>query len=132
MIVGVLAAACAGPTREAVLDPMIGQDVDVAIEAFGQPEETVDLGEGRHLYVWRRVYEYDSGLHSLPEFDRRRGDWLFDDAPLLVEARVCSTRLAVGFDFVIESWDYGCETDYVERRDWRRGRPVPALGGRPY
>jgi len=122
-------SGCIGPSRQEVLDPMVGQDVNVAIEAFGQPEETIDLGEGRNLYVWRRVYEYDLGGHSSRWFEGRREDWLFDDEPVIVEARVCSTRLAVAFDFRIEGWDYGCETVYVEPDGWRARDPVPALNG---
>ena len=53
-------------------------------------------------------------------------DWLFDDEPVIVEARVCSTRLAVAFDFRIEGWDYGCETVFVEPDGWRARDPIPA------
>ena len=125
-----LAAGCVGPSREELLDPMVGQDVAVAIEALGQPDETVDLGEGRHLYVWRRIYGYDVGRRSTRLFDPRRDDWLFDDEPEVVEARICSTRMEVGFDFRIGGWDYVCETVYVERGPWDARPSLPAAGDR--
>jgi hypothetical protein len=121
-----LLSGCIGPSRQEVLDPMVGQDVNVAIEAFGQPEETIDLGDGRNLYVWRRIYEYDLGHHSSRWFDGGREDWLFDDEPVIVEARICSTRLAVAFDFRIEGWDYGCETVFAEPNGWRTRQSLPA------
>lgn len=125
-----LAAGCAA-SREELLDPMVGQDVVVAIEALGQPDETVELGAGRHLYVWRRVYDYDVGQQSTRSFHDRRDDWLFGDEPLVVEARICSTRLAVGFDFRVESWDYGCETALIERDGWRDPDWAPSRRIRP-
>lgn len=121
-----LLAGCIGPSRQEILDPMVGQDVNVAIEAFGQPEETVDLGEGRNLYVWRRVYEYDLGRQSSRWSEGTREDWLFDDEPVVTEARICSTRLAVAFDFTIEGWDYACETVFVEQDGWRTRQSIPA------
>ena len=118
-----LATGCAVQSREEVLDPMVGQDVDVAIEAFGQPEETKSLEDGKNLYIWRRVYDYDVGRQSMDWPDRRHDDWFFDRGPEIVDVRVCSTSLVVGFDFVSESWDYGCETVLVERDRWE-SRPV--------
>ena len=35
--------------------------------------------------------------------------------------------MTVGFDFVIESWDYGCETITVYRDSW----PTPLDQGNP-
>lgn len=122
-----LATACIGPSRQEVLDPMVGQDVDIAIEAFGQPAKTVELGEGRRLYVWQRVYDYDVGRQSFdwPERSERWGLGWFEDDMETVDARVCSTGLVVGFDFVIESWDYACERVEMDR-ERARIRRIPS------
>jgi hypothetical protein len=34
------AAGCVSPSREDVLEPLVGQDIDTAIEAFGPPGST--------------------------------------------------------------------------------------------
>ena len=117
-----LAAGCV-PTREETLDPLVGQDVDAAIESLGQPAETIALEDGKHLYIWRRVYKYDNGRQARSWPERRQAGW-FEDPHRPEDARVCSTGLVVGFDFVIESWDYGCKTVIAERSR----SPRPALG----
>lgn len=113
-----LLAGCIGPTREELLDPMVGQDVDVAIEAMGQPDETLALGEGRNAYIWRRVYDYELERMTQIQSNRHRPHWLYEE-PAVVDVRLCETRLVVGFDFVIEGWDYGCRTVQVETDAWR-------------
>ena len=120
LIFTALVAACVGPAREEVLDPMVGQDVDLAIEAFGQPAETIDLEDGKHAYIWRRVYKYDKGRRAGTWPERRLSGW-HEDPDQPEDARVCSTQLIVGFDFLIEGWSYGCETVIAERT----GRPMP-------
>ena len=113
-----LLTGCIGPSREELLDPMVGQDVDVAIEAMGQPDEAVSLGDGRHAYSWQRLYDYEMEHQTAILSNRHRPHWLYEE-PEFVEARLCETRLVVGFDFLIESWDYGCETVRIERDAWR-------------
>ena len=66
-----LATGCTGPSRESVLDPMIGEDIETAIQAFGPPAETVDLGDGQRAYLWRRVYKYDKGRRARSWPERR-------------------------------------------------------------
>jgi hypothetical protein len=124
----VAVGACA--TRRAeTLDAMIGQDVDVAIETLGQPAEVIDLGDGRRSYVWQRIFTYDYGPPSFTlEQWRYESTFWFEDEVQEAPARLCATRLAVGFDFRIESWDYGCETITVQREQWPasedRGNPI--------
>lgn len=114
-----LTAGCAGTWRQETMDAMVGQDVDVAIETLGQPAEVVELGEGRRTYVWQRIFTYDYGppSYTLEEWRYESTFW-FEDDVREAPARLCSTRLEVGFDFVIEGWDYGCETIIVERDPW--------------
>jgi hypothetical protein len=109
-----LTNGCVGPSRDSVLDSMVGKDIDYAVEAFGQPADVIDMGEGRQTYVWRRVYNFDVNRRadSLPE--RRMKGWI-DDPDEPTKGRVCSTRFLVGFDFIVQSWDYGCET-VIEKR----------------
>lgn len=115
VLAAVLLAACAGPSRETVLDSMVGQDVDVAVEEFGKPAEVVSLEEGRHIYVWRREYRSEVGPQSSMWPERRLEGWDPDpDKP--VRYRVCLTRLFVAFDFVVERWDYDCLYETEERR----------------
>ena len=45
-----------------------------------------------------------------------------------IKARVCLTGLHVGFDFIVESWEYGCHTEVEERR--RAPLPRDPLIGR--
>ncbi len=35
-----IAAGCVGPSREDVLEPLVGQHIDAGIEAFGPPGPT--------------------------------------------------------------------------------------------
>lgn len=109
-----LVAGCTTPSRQELLDPMVGQDVEVAIEAFGKPDEIVDLEEGRHVYIWRRVYNYDTGRRADSWPERRLGGWI-EDEDEQTDSRVCSTRLTIGFDLLIEEWEYGCETVFGSR-----------------
>ena len=117
-----LSTGCIGLSREELLDPMVGQDVDVAIEAMGRPHETVSLGDGRHAYVWQRIYDYEFERQTRIQAYRHRPYWL-EVPTAVVDARLCTTRVVVGFDFLVESWDYGCETVQVERDAWR-AQPV--------
>ena len=110
-----LAAGCTGPSRESVLDPMIGEDIETAIQTFGPPAETVDLGDGQRAYLWRRVYKYDKGRRARSWPERRLAGWT-EESGEPADARVCSTRLVTDFDLRIRSWDYGCETVIVDRR----------------
>ena len=115
-----LLSACAGPSRETLLDGMVGQDVEAAVEEFGKPAEVVTLDEGRYVYIWRRVYNYDVNRRADSWPERRLEGWQSDpDKP--VKARVCLTSLYVGFDFVVERWDYGCHTEVEERGFGGRG-----------
>jgi DNA-directed RNA polymerase beta subunit len=81
------------------------------------------------LIVWEK--DEVTGQQSIRSFHDRRDDWLFGDEPLVVEARICSTRLAVGFDFRVEGWDYGCETALIERDGWRDPDWAPSRRIRP-
>ena len=111
----VLLAACAGPSRETVLDSMVGQDVEVAVEEFGKPDEIVTLDEGRYIYAWRREYRSEVGPQSSMWPERRLEGWGPDpDRP--VRYRVCRTLLYVAFDFEVERWDYECGYETEERR----------------
>jgi hypothetical protein len=113
-LIVLLHASCVGPSRENLLDAMVGEDVDYAVEAFGQPADVIDVGQGRQAYVWRRVYNYDVNRRADSWPERRLAGWTEDkDKP--TKARVCSTRLVVGFDFIVQSWNYGCET-VIEKR----------------
>jgi hypothetical protein len=108
---------------------MVGRDVDVAIETLGQPAEVIELGDGRRSYVWQRIFTYDYGPPSFTlEQWRYESTFWFEDEVREAPARLCSTRLAVGFDFRVESWDYGCETVTVQREQWPasedRGNPI--------
>lgn len=115
VLVAVLLSGCAGPSRETVLDTMVGQDVEVAVEEFGKPAEVVSLEGGRHIYVWRREYRSEISAQSSIWPERRLEGWDPDpDRP--VKYRVCSTLLYVAFDFVVERWDYECEYETEERR----------------
>ena len=105
----VLIAACAGPGREESLDAIVGEDIEVAMEAFGQPSEIIDLDQGRHVYVWRRHYNYDVNRRARSWPERRLAGWE-EPSMLPSKSRVCSTRLFVSFDLVVEGWEYGCET----------------------
>lgn len=116
-----IAVACAGPSREALLDPLVGQDIGEAIRSLGPAAETVELGEGRRAYLWRRVYKYDKGRRARSWPDRRLAGWT-DDPSDPADARVCSTRLTTGFDLRIERWEYRCETVIV------RPGPPPDAG----
>lgn len=116
LLSGLLLSGCIGPTREERLDPMVGQDVDVAIEAMGQPDETVSLGEGRNAYLWQRMYDYDMEQRTLIQAERHRPHWLYEE-PEFVDARLCTTTLIVGFDFLIESWEYECRTVQIKQDD---------------
>ncbi len=119
-------ASCAGPRREDTLDAMIGQDLDVAIETLGQPDEAIELGQGQRIYVWQRVFTFDHGPPSFTlEEWRYDSTFWFEDDQQEAPARRCSTRLTTGFDFVIESWDYGCENITVERQRWPTWRDRP-------
>lgn len=123
-----LATGCGVVGQKDYLDGMVGQDVDVAIEALGQPDEVIALGEGRNDYVWRRIFTYDYGPPSFTlEQWRYDGVFAFEDDFHEAVARRCETRMTVGFDFVIESWDYGCETITVYRDSW----PTPLDQGNP-
>jgi hypothetical protein len=120
-----LLAGCLGPRREQILNDLVGQDLSVAIETLGQPREVVELGEGRRTYVWERVFIHDDQPAAFSnEYWRHESRHWFDDDPEEVPARLCSTGLQVGFDLVVESWDYGCETVTVDRERGRirRGR----------
>ena len=110
-----LATGCTGPSRESVLDPMIGEDIETAIQTFGPPAETVELEDGERAYLWRRVYKYDKGRRARSWPDRRVAGWT-DEPGEPADARVCSTRLVTDFALRIRSWDYGCETVIVDRR----------------
>ena len=113
--------ACAGPSRETVLDSFVGQDVEIAVEEFGKPAQVVTLDEGRYVYIWRRVYSYDVNRRADSWPERRLQGWESDpDKP--VKARVCLTSLYVGFDFIVERWDYGCHTE-VEESGYRARHP---------
>ena len=114
LVLALAAAGCLGPTRKDSLDPLVGQDIDVAIESFGPPADTVELDGGGRAYVWRRVYHYDKGRRASSWPERRTAGWV-DDPDRPQDGRVCATRLIVGFDLRIESWDYGCETMIVDR-----------------
>lgn len=84
--------------------------MDYAIEAFGQPSDVVDLEEGRYIYVWRRVYDYEFSSRSGIWPERHREIWEEEpDQP--VRSRVCLTSLYVGFDFIVERWEYDCRTE---------------------
>ena len=127
-LLAVAAAGCAARRAE-TLDAMVGQDVDVAIETLGQPAEVIELGDGRRSYVWQRIFTYDYGPPSFTlEQWRYESTFWFEDDVREAPARLCSTRLAVGFDFRIEDWDYGCETITVQRENWPasedRGNPI--------
>jgi hypothetical protein len=125
LLTATLLAGCIGPSREERLDPMVGQDVDVAIETMGQPDETVSLGDGRHAYRWQRIYDYEMEHRAMVQSNRHRPHWLFEE-PAFVDARLCTTQLIVGFDFLIESWDYGCETIQIEKDTWRAQPLIPS------
>jgi hypothetical protein len=91
----IFALGCAGPSRETVLDEMVGQDVEIAVESFGKPAEVVNLEGGRYVYVWRR--EFRSDVRP-------------------VRYRACLTNLYVGFDFIIERWERECRYETEDRR----------------
>lgn len=123
-----LATGCAAQ-RAQTLDAMVGEDVDVAIEALGQPAEVIDLGEGRRQYVWQRIFTYDFGHPSFTlEEWRYESTFWFEDDVQEAPARLCATRLDVAFDFRIERWDYACERITVQRQPWPaaedQGNPV--------
>lgn len=121
-----LLAGCTGTRREETLDAMIGQDLDVAIETLGQPHEAIELGQGRRTYVWQRTFTFDYGPPSFTVEDwRYDSTFWFEDEQQEAPARLCSTSLTVGFDLVIESWDYGCENITVERERWPTWRDRP-------
>jgi hypothetical protein len=123
LAVGLFVSGCVGPGREAVLDGLVGQDLSVAIETLGQPGAVVELGEGRRAYLWQRLFVNDFGPPTSIRDDwRSESTYWFDDEPPDVPGRLCSTRLAVGFDLVIESWDYACETVTVDRVQGRARR----------
>jgi len=112
------AAGCAG-ARHRTLDAMVGEDIDVAIAALGQPSEILDLADGRRSYVWQRIFTYDYGTPSFSlEQWRYDSTYFFEDDVHAAPARLCSTRMEVSFDLRIESWGYGCETIVVERAPW--------------
>jgi hypothetical protein len=125
-----LANGCAGPSREAVLDPMIGEDIETAIQAFGPPAETVELDDGNRAYLWRRVYKYDKGRRARSWPERRLAGWTEEPGDH-ADARICSTRLVTGFDLRIRSWDYGCETVIADRHRAASGWNDDAVAGRP-
>ena len=113
-----VAAGCAA-ARHRNLDSMVGEDIDVAIAALGQPAEVVELGEGRRAYVWQRIFTYDYGPPSFSlEQWRYESTFWFEDGVHEAPARLCSTRIEAGFDLRIEGWTYGCETIVVERAPW--------------
>jgi hypothetical protein len=116
---------CAG-ARHGSLDAMVGEDIDVAISAMGQPSEVLELGEGRRSYVWQRIFTYDYGTPSF-SLERWRYDstYWFEDDVREAPARLCSTRLEVSFDLRIEGWTYGCETIVVEREPWPTPEDTP-------
>ena len=127
-LLAVAAGGCAAKRAE-TLDAMVGRDVDVAIATLGQPAEVIELGDGRRSYVWQRIFTYDYGPPSFTlEQWRYESTFRFEDEVREAPARLCSTRLAVGFDFRVESWDYGCETVTVQREQWPasedRGNPI--------
>jgi hypothetical protein len=64
-LIVLLTTGCVGPSRESMLDSMVGRDIDHAVEAFGQPAEIIDMGDGRQTYVWRRVYNFDVNRPAL-------------------------------------------------------------------
>lgn len=125
-----LATGCTGPSRESVLDPMIGEDIETAIQAFGPPAETVELDDGNRAYLWRRVYKYDKGRRARSWPERRLAGWT-EEPGEPADARVCSTRLVTGFDLRIRSWDYGCETVIVDRRRAASAENDEALPDQP-
>jgi hypothetical protein len=119
-VVGLLAVAagCAG-ARHQTLEAMVGEDVGVAIEALGAPAEVIELDAGRREYVWQRIFTYDFGPPSFSlEQWRYESTFWFEDGIREAPARLCSTRLEVGFELRIEGWSYGCETIVVERAPW--------------
>ena len=121
-LLAIAAVGCAAKRAE-TLDAMVGRDVDVAIATLGQPAEVIELGDGRRSYVWQRIFTYDYGPPSFTlEQWRYESTFWFEDEVREAPARLCSTRLAVGFDFRVESWDYGCETVIVDRRRAASGR----------
>jgi hypothetical protein len=124
-LLSALIAGCAGPSGESRLDPLVGEDIEVAIQRFGPPAETVELGEGHRAYVWRRVYRYDRGRRARSWPDRRVAGWT-DDPDEAADGRVCSTRLLTDFDLRITDWDYGCETVIVDRREPADGQTAEA------
>lgn len=123
LLIILLAAGCAGPSREATLDSMVGQDVETALETFDKPSEVAELEDGRKAYIWRRVYNYDNGRRADSWPERRQQGWVEDDSTP-ARSRVCSTRLVVNFHFVVESWDYRCET-VIEQRPRVPNSPNP-------
>lgn len=125
-----LATGCTGPSRESVLDPMIGEDIETAIRAFGPPAETVDLDDGNRAYLWRRVYKYDKGRRARSWPERRLAGWT-DEPGEPADARICSTRLVTGFDLRIRGWDYGCETVIVDRRRAASAQHDEAVADQP-
>ena len=109
------ALGCAGPSRETVLDEMVGQDVEIAVESFGKPAEVVNLEGGRYVYVWRREFRSDVSSRSSAWPERRIEGWDPDpDRP--VRYRACLTNLYVGFDFIIERWERECRYETEDRR----------------
>lgn len=106
---------CAGPSRETVLDEMVGQDVEIAVEAFGKPAEVVSLDGGRYVYVWRREFRSDVGTKS-PAWPERRIEGWDPDPDRPVRHRVCLTNLYVGFDFIVERWQRECRYETEDRR----------------
>jgi hypothetical protein len=123
-LIVLLTTGCIGPSRESMLDSMVGRDIDHAVEAFGQPAEIIDMGDGRQTYVWRRVYNFDVNRRADSVPERRMKGWIEDpDEP--TKGRVCSTRFVVRFDFIVESWEYGCET-VIERRERAPSQDEPS------
>lgn len=123
-----LLAGCQAVGRAQTLDGLTGQDVSLAIEALGQPHQVLEQGEGRRVYVWQRIFTYDYGPPSFTlEAWRYESTFWFEEDEQEAPARLCSTRLSVGFDMVIVSWDYGCETITVRREQWPAEQDRPNI-----
>lgn len=109
----VLAACATVEAYERQLQTFVGKPADRLVEAYGPPDKSYDMDDGRRVLQWRKEHIWTSGGFTRTKTVRsytRDGRVVYIDVPYTEPERthveICVTRFFVDKDRKVTSWTH--------------------------
>ena len=75
-------------TTSEVMESWVGSDESKLIEAWGVPDSTMTLADGKKAYTWKRVWSDKNGVHQgrqtfIVGIDGKVTKWSYENMPMI-------------------------------------------------